>query len=77
MSIPILWNHDHTAAIGRCDVLDDGRLRIMFTDGAKVTKEMLWGAFGGAGFTINKYHETDGIVYLDEIIIHEISMGLS
>ena len=56
--IPILHDHDPSAAIGVVRIIDDG-VFFEFTKDAQISREMLFDIFGNAGIKITEF-EADG-----------------
>ncbi len=75
--IPILLNHDPSAKpIGYVLSHADGSLRVRISKDVRITREMLFDIFGGAGIRINSSAlEKDGTMVIHEGTILEFSLS--
>lgn len=73
--IPILMRHETDNIIGKVEKTEDG-YKFTFSKEVKITREMLFEIFGGAGIKITEMEEDNGILYIKEGYILEFSLGI-
>jgi hypothetical protein len=75
-TLPILLNHDHTAAIGTVTASGDcGGLWVRFHLNAGITAAAFFNIFGNCGAEITQTHTENGLTIVDEAMIREWSLS--